>query len=283
MSTISASDEVFARAGRSRRVTGGLVVAGLLALLVAGVSWAADGHKVLWSYHGQGTAPEFWGTLNHGECSIADTGREQSPINVDQSQTVTDAALGSLVFQYRANNPAAEPAEIINNGHTIQVNLPEGNTLEFGGKTWNLKQFHFHVPSEHTFDGEHASMEGHLVHKDADGNLLVVGVFFLATGTNSLINQVFHAAPEASHDAHAPGKQASFAVNPADMLPADQRYYTFQGSLTTPPCTEGVTWILLESGVDVDAGDVLHLWETFDGSTNRPTQPLYNRTVREGL
>ena len=232
-----------------------------------------------WSYHGEGTSPEFWGTMNSA-WAVAKDGKEQSPINIDTTKVVADGSLGALVFNYQNNARQLTHPEIINNGHTVQVNLPDGNTLTFGGKAWTLAQFHFHAPSEHEIDGHGSAAEGHLVHQDAGGNLLVVGALYESGAANELIHKVFAAAPAASH--RAEGVTPSFTINPMDLLPGEKSYYTYPGSLTTPPCTEGATWVVLQHGTTIGAEDALFMTETFHGSTNRPVQPLHDRTVRSG-
>ena len=151
--------------------------------------------------------------------------------------------LPAIQFEYK---PTA--LRIINNGHTIEVVYAPGSFMRVGYKRYELKQFHFHHPSEESIKGKRYPMELHLVHSDAQGNLAVVSVLLEEGAANALIETLWGLAPKAA----GPEKvDDAVQINAADLLPANRSYYSFAGSLTTPPCTEGVSWFVLETPVKV--------------------------------
>lgn len=265
---------------RARRVRSAR--AGTVALLSLAVVGGLGGVVAAthWSYHEPGTGPEQWGKLDPA-WAVADTGREQSPINIETAKTVANGELPPLKFNYQA---VTEGATVVNNGHTVQLNLPAGQTLDFGGTVYHLLQFHFHAPSENTIDGQHLPLCVHMVHKSEAGKLLVVGVLYRNGKPNHLIDEVFEAVGHGGgHGQHgAEPAPVKFAVDPNVLLPAGRGYYNFPGSLTTPPCSEGVTWVVMQEIAESDpaiAGTILGL---FGGPTNRPVQPLNDRVVQLG-
>jgi len=218
-----------------------------------------------WGYGGEG-APKNWGHLDPQFAACAG-GKAQSPIDVARS---TKGDLKPLAFDYRGG-----PAEILNNGHTIQVNYPPGSTLTAGGRRFELKQFHFHAPSENTFNGRHFPLEGHLVHADKDGKLAVVAVMFSEGPANPLLAALWKAMP-------AKEGEKKTLVGPRSalqMLPAERDYYQFAGSLTTPPCTEGVLWLLIKQPATASKAQVEAFTKTMGFANNRPVQPLNARQV----
>jgi carbonic anhydrase len=224
----------------------------------------STGHP--WSYDGS-TGPEHWGELAP-EFRIAKEGREQSPI--DLSDSVPDRDVKPLVVKY---HPCT--LEILNNGHTIQVNVPEGNTLRVGEKEYQLLQFHFHTPSEHTLNRKHFPLEVHFVHKDTDGHLAVVGVFLKEGARNTTIEKIWDRIPSAQS---GPTLISDIIIMPGDLLPKDLSYYAYSGSLTTPPCTEGVRWDVVIEPVEVSSDQIRKFSEVYPHN-NRPVQPLFDRTV----
>ena len=217
-----------------------------------------------WSYTGK-TNPAHWSELDEAN-SACKLSKEQSPINI-VSAKATKAALAPLEFNY-----AAGSAEVVNNGHTMQVNLPQGSTLKAGDTTANLLQFHFHTPSEEKINGVRYPMVAHFVHKTADGKLSVVAVLFKEGKANATLAPVFAALP-------AEGKNAELAkFDPAAILPADHHYYKFTGSLTTPPCSDGVQWQVLKQPVELSKAQ-LAAFHHFYKMNARPVQPLYGRLV----
>ncbi|HGX91825.1 MAG TPA: carbonic anhydrase family protein [Candidatus Tenderia sp.] len=224
-------------------------------------------HAVHWSYEGE-SAPWNWGSLKP-EFSACDEGKSQSPIDISQ---VTISALPDIEFNY-----SESPLEIVNNGHTIQANYAPGSSMVVGGKQYELLQFHFHSPSENTIGGKAYDMVAHLVHKAEDGQLGVIAVMFKAGDkVNSTIGKLWLNMPEESGVTNqVPGVK----INAADLLPPDMTYFNFSGSLTTPPCSEGVNWIVLATPQSVSTEQVKQFTHLFPLST-RPVQPLNGRVVR---
>jgi carbonic anhydrase len=231
--------------------------------------------------------PDHWGELSpawrtcgaeiQGLDGFQETGKRQSPIDISST---TRAKLPNLMFFYEDT-----PFEIENNGHTIEIPYEAGSELRVGGEVHTLKQFHFHAPSEHTINGQHADMEVHLVHSDALGNNAVLGILLNAgNNPNDLIDEIFEHAPEDEGSIDAGG-----TLNAEDLLPGSLGYYTYTGSLTTPACTEGARWWVLRRPVQVsaDAVDTLHeLISGFPGyegysQNNRPVRPLNGRVILE--
>jgi carbonic anhydrase len=212
------------------------------------------------------TGPAHWGDLSP-DFATCKLGVSQSPIDL------TDAAAETphqLEFRY-----APSPLTVVNTGHTIQVDIAPGSTLVADGEEFALQQFHFHRLSEHSVDGQAADVELHLVHADYAGNLAVVGVFLVIGRQNLALEPVWAHIPE-----QADAKQVveGAEINAADLLPADHSYYSYTGSLTTPPCSEGVRWFVLQSPVEVSQEQENRFAAFYPGNA-RPTQPLNGRQV----
>jgi carbonic anhydrase len=228
---------------------------------------ASDSHsqQVHWGYKGAG-APELWGTLS-SEYGLCGTGRNQSPINLVD---FIEAELPPLTFNY-----AGMAVQLVNNGHTIQADYHPGSTLVVDGRVFHLKQFHFHSPSENLIGGEAFPMEAHFVHADSNGNLAVVAVMFKTGATNKKLADLWAQMPDV-----AGGKEVlASAVKATDLLPEDRDYYRFNGSLTTPPCSQGVIWLVMKQPLTVSTGQVNQFSTVMGGPNNRPVQPLNARTV----
>jgi carbonic anhydrase len=221
-------------------------------------------HEAHWSYTGDG-APQYWGELKD-EFLTCKTGKNQSPIDISPV-VITD--LPDLETNYQ---PVS--LKVINNGHTIQVPY-SGSTLTIDGQSYDLIQFHFHSPSEHTIGGKAYDMVAHLVHQNTDGGLAVIGVLFEEGDANPVIETIWAHLPDTNAESEAPDVQ----VNVADLLPANHVYAQYSGSLTTPPCSEGVHWMVMLTPVTVSRDQVDAFLELFPHST-RPTQPLNGRVVR---
>jgi carbonic anhydrase len=234
-------------------------------MLMVGTAFAG-GHGTHWGYTGH-EGPEFWGDLSH-EYATCKSGRNQSPINITN---VTESELSPIVFNYNA-----VPMSIVNNGHTIQVNYAAGSTITVDGQTFNLLQFHFHTPSENIVEGNSFPMEAHLVHADKDGNLAVVAVLFQEGMSNPFIETIWAHMPEKVGETK---DLSDVHLNAADMLPSDKAYYRFNGSLTTPPCTEGVRWMVLKSPEPVSTSQAGKLNKVLGVDNNRPVQPVNARPV----
>lgn len=236
----------------------------MLVGMITSVSPALAEGPVHWSYEGA-EGPEHWGELSP-DFAACSTGTEQTPIEVPSTTVVNPA---DITFNYQ---PTA--LNILNNGHTVQVNYDQGSSIEVGGKTYNLLQFHFHTPSEHTMDNQHTDLELHLVHQSADKQLAVVGVMLKRGSDNPAYAPVFGNMPAQVSEA-AP--VSGVTVNAADLLPAERTYYRYNGSLTTPPCSEGVQWLLMNTPVELSEAQVTAFQQIFHGNA-RPIQPINERT-----
>lgn len=222
---------------------------------------------VAWSYQGA-TGPQRWGDLDPAWI-LAKTGRQQSPVDIAPARAVrSDGA--PLEVRYEPTT-----LEILNNGHTIEDDYHGGGTLTVAGHAYRLAQFHFHSPSEHTIDGRHAPMEMHLVHKDADGKLAVIGVLVEEGPANPALAALWeHLPAQAGRAKEYEGVQ----VDASKLLPASLASYRYAGSLTTPPCSEGVAWFVLQEPIRASAEQIAAFRAVISGN-NRPTQPLHGRTI----
>jgi len=220
-----------------------------------------------WSYSGQ-EGPNEWGKLDSSYAACS-SGRTQSPIDIEGAKK---GDLPALKFDYNS-----VPLNIIDNGHTIQVNYPKGSTLMAGDKTFTFKQFHFHHPSEEHVNGHGYDMVAHLVHADAEGRLAVVAVFLKKGNSSGLIDLVWKNIPKEKEKAV---NVSGATVNAKDLLPADHGYYTFAGSLTTPPCSEGVTWYVMKTPVDLSEAQVAAFNKLYPGNA-RPIQATNGREILE--
>lgn len=217
-----------------------------------------------WGYSGH-TGPAHWGELSP-DFILAKTGKQQSPIDIRNAQS----ARGILQIDY---NPTT--LEIVNNGHAIQLNYKKGSFLKMDGATYELKQFHIHSPSEHTVNGEYFDMEIHLVHISDAGKIAVAGVLFKQGKKNVFLEKFWKMLPE------TPGERIldkTLNLNAADVLPANKTYYAYDGSLTTPPCSEGVKWYVLSEPAEISAEQLAEFQKLYKGNF-RPVQPLNGRII----
>ncbi|MCI0491109.1 MAG: carbonic anhydrase family protein [Blastocatellia bacterium] len=219
-----------------------------------------------WSYKGV-EGPESWGNLKpeYEACSI---GKSQSPIDI------TDASpqdLPAITFDYR---PSA--LSVLNNGHTIEVRYDAGSSIEVEGGTYALKQFHFHGPSEHTLKSAHSPMEVHLVHENDAMQLAVVGILIDSGSENQALLPVWNNLPKEPGQERKP---EGVKVDAKSLLPTEHLYYRYDGSLTTPPCSEGVKWFVLTKAIEMSNKQVASFKVLFDHN-NRPVQPLNGRIIR---
>jgi carbonic anhydrase len=242
-----------------------LLLALMLLLSATGQVFAEDVH---WSYEGE-DGPAHWGDLSP-EFAACAAGMEQSPIYL---ASMAEANPADLKFAYQSS-----PLTIVNNGHTVQVNYAEGSTLQVNGQTYNLLQFHFHNLSEHTVDGGATPMEAHFVHSNDAGELAVVGVFLAEGAESSALAPVFANMPA---DADDPVMVDGVTVDAGTILPADQSYWRYNGSLTTPPCSEGVKWLVMTTPVEVSAEQVAVFTDIHSGNA-RPVQPMNERSMIVG-
>jgi len=217
-----------------------------------------------WGYEGP-QAPEHWSSLDPG-FAVCSNGREQSPIDLTGAER---EALSEIVFEY-----APSPISLLNTGNTIQVDYHAGSGIVLDGTRYGLTQFHFHHRSEHTVDGADFPLELHLVHADAGGALAVVGVFLEEGGANEALAPVWrHLPAEAGPVALVQG-----TVDAAALLPERRTTWRYRGSLTTPPCSEGVSWLMMTEPVTASREQVEAFSALFPVN-NRPVQPLNGRRL----
>jgi len=250
------------------RVRARMIAAALLGAMAgaAGPAPAADAGAPHWSYTGHG-GPGHWAGLD-AAYAVCGTGERQSPIDIEQATT---KALPAIEFAYQPL-----PLAVNDNGHTFQVNAPAGSGgITVGGEHYDLVQFHFHRPSEEAIHGHHYAMVAHLVHKNAKGELAVVAVLIHQGGSNAFLKPVFDHFP-ASGTAQA--SVAGATLNLGDFLPKGRGYYTFEGSLTTPPCSESVRWFVLKSPVEASPEQVAQFAARYAHNA-RPLKPLNDREV----
>lgn len=230
-------------------------------------------HHAQWSYEGA-HGPAHWGEVDP-HARVCQTGTEQSPIDIRSSRLLRIPWLDPLQIGYKPSK-----ARLVNNGHTYQINYEPGSMMTFNGQKYELVQFQFHTPSEHWVDGRQAAMEMQIVHVTPDVNrsLAIVGVFFVEGPENPFLSKFWHQMP----DKPGPEIASEIVINAADVLPRNLRYYQYDGSLTTPPCTEGVKWILLKQPVTASRAQIEKFSQTF-GMNARPPQPVNDRWIKEEL
>jgi carbonic anhydrase len=241
------------------------------AAMAAGPGTAAENHgtDVHWAYEGE-NGPQAWGKLKP-EFNLCAIGKRQSPINIEEGVTLQGPA-EPLLFNYSPSN-----GTVVNNGHTIQVDVQGNNSITVRGGRYRLVQFHFHTPSEEQINFRRAAMVAHLVHRSEDGQLAVVAVLLEPGTASALIDKVWTYMPLEVNDRV---RMPNDMLNLNELLPADQRYYQFMGSLTTPPCTEGVLWMVLKQPMSISRTQ-LKLFTQLYPNNARPVQPLNDRPVRD--
>jgi carbonic anhydrase len=220
-----------------------------------------------WDY-GSALGPAHWGNLKP-EFAQCKSGHHQSPIDIERP---VKGDLPSLTFDYHPS-----PLRIVDNGHTIMVNYAPGSSLRVGGRQYALKQFHFHRPSEESVHGKRYEMSVHLVHADASGELAVVAILLERGREQPLLRQLWNDLPKEKEQEEV---RADVQIDVARLLPSEGGYYTFEGSLTTPPCSEGVTWYVLKQPVSVSPDEVERFSKLYHDDA-RPVQALNDRVVKE--
>lgn len=236
--------------------------------LAAYTSAYAGGGKKHWGYEGV-EGPEHWGELSK-EYKACSEGKKQSPINITGAK---GADLKNIKFEYKPSR-----INILNNGHTVQVDYDKGSSITVDGQEFKLLQFHFHTPSEHVVGGESFNMEMHLVHKSNKGGLAVVGVLIREGEENPAFAVMWGHLPEKAHTKKSLNEQ----VNAKDLLPGNRAYYKYSGSLTTPPCSEGVRWHVLTTPIEMSAEQIEAI-EAIMHMNNRPVQPLHGRSLEKDV
>ena len=229
----------------------------------------AGGHgAVHWSYGGA-DGPEHWGDLS-SDFAACKAGRMQSPIDISAAATGLSVGAPGHEIHY-----GESPLKILHNGHTVQLNYAPGSSMAIEGHPYDLLQFHFHAPSEHTVDGKPFAMEVHFVHADSHGELAVIGVMIAEGAENAALAEAWAHMP-----AHQTAEEtvANVSVNAAAILPPDGRYHHYKGSLTTPPCSENVRWFVLSEPISMSAGQIAK-FEAAAAPNARPVQPLNARLL----
>ncbi|MCE9599414.1 MAG: carbonic anhydrase family protein [Spirochaetia bacterium] len=216
----------------------------------------------------QGLTESHWGYEKPDAWEgICNAGRLQSPIDI---QRTTRASIDELKFDY-----SELPLKVSNNGHTVQVDAAGTGGMSIGETRFNLIQYHFHIRSEHAIKGATSDMEVHFVHKDASGNIAVVGVLLKKGEMNPLFKTILDMAPKEK------GEKGGGAMgNPGEFMPLNKGYYTYVGSLTTPDCREGLKWIVMKQPVEISDSQIKAFRDLFK-SNARPVQALNNRIVLE--
>jgi carbonic anhydrase len=227
---------------------------------------AAPAHAPHWDYQGM-AGPESWGKLQ-AEFSKCSAGTRQSPIDIRDGVKVQ---LDPVQFDYKPSG-----FRVLDNGHTVQVNVASGNSIEVLGRRYDLLQFHFHRPSEERINGRQFDMVAHLVHKDIDGRLAVVAVLLDRGSAQAVVQTVWNNLPLEKGEEVA----AKTALDLNALLPADRSYYTYMGSLTTPPCSEGVLWMVMKNPVPISA-EQIGIFARLYPMNARPIQQASGRLIKE--
>lgn len=230
-----------------------------------GINIPEDCTGIAWHYEGK-SGPEEWQFLcvGYAECG----GTTQSPINI--IQPATSSGSGNLSLNY-----VSSTTDIVNNGHTIQFNYNSGSTMQWRGQAWELLQFHMHTASEHTINGASYPMEAHFVHKNQAGELAVIGILFESGQASAFFNPFMSTLPTTK--GQTVKTPTTYTVK--DVFPASLGHYQYDGSLTTPPCSKGVNWIVLRQTMTASAAQITQ-FKTIMKQNNRPVQSLNGRQVK---
>ena len=236
-------------------------------ILIAGlVGCSTSPNHKHWAYD-DAEGPKHWAELSESY-SVCGNGKNQSPVNI---QDTIESEFDTLTFNYRSNM-----SNILHNGHTVMINIVPGSLFSDGIETFELKQFHFHTPSEHLIAGKSFPLEAHFVHTDDQGNLAVIAVLFEVGDENPAIKKLWSTLPKHSGDQHSlPGTAHDYLK----LLPQKMDFYRYNGSLTTPPCSEGVRWFVFKQPVSVSKGQIDTFYKAIGHSNNRPVQTLYGREI----
>lgn len=223
-----------------------------------------------WTYRGE-SGPDHWAGLNPA-FATCNSGQAQSPIDLE-SRDAKPGKAGEFNIDYEKGAVA-----LVNNGHTVQANVSDDkDTVNFNGDTYRLEQFHFHSPSEHMTDGNRFPLEIHFVNDDAHKRVLVVGVMVKLGAENESLAPVFRSLPPKSEKVPA-SAGAPIPVDLASVLPKNHEAYVYRGSLTTPPCTEGVQWVVLAQPIQMSKEQIASFTKMFPDN-HRPLQKINGREV----
>ncbi|CAA6822786.1 MAG: Carbonic anhydrase (EC [uncultured Sulfurovum sp.] len=222
-----------------------------------------------WGYTAD-VGPSHWGKLNT-KFRMCSEGNTQSPINI---LPTSDIDLPALDLNYTTGSKS-----VINNGHTVQVNIEDGSVFNIEGMAYKLKQFHFHTPSENNINGASFPLEAHFVHATDDGKLAVVAVMFKEGDANPILTKVWKKLPTLEV-----GKAVSCGLSAKEvkaLMPTDKDYYKFMGSLTTPPCSEEVKWHVFKTPLTISKAQIETFFKLYGHGNNRPVQATHKRIIEE--
>jgi carbonic anhydrase len=235
-----------------------------LSLIVSNLAFADD---IRWTYQGLGN-PEQWGKLKP-DFILCEIGKNQTPINLIENEMI-EAELLPIEFSYKN-----AIASVVNNGHAIQINYPQGSSISIEGKVFNLMQFHFHTPSENKINGKSFPLELHLVHKSDKAEIAVIGIMFDVGNTNEMIDSIWKKVSSKENEEI----QLEQELNLMNLLPEDKSYFRFNGSLTVPPCSEGVRWFVMKKPLTASQAQIYQFkgWMKHDNA--RPLQSINARPI----
>ena len=236
-------------------------------LISKSTSSHASGHSTHWGYDGE-NGPLHWGELKSAY-QTCQTGNRQSPININIKETIDSNTLDDIFVSY-----GDVELNIVNNGHTIQVNSDGSSKALLGGKEFKLLQYHFHALSEHTINDKHSAMEVHLVHQSEDGELAVIGIMMNKGKHNNALEKMFELMPKHSDESI----KSKYTINANNLLPKDKGYFHYVGSLTTPPCTQIVQWYVLKNHITISNEQLQKFHSLYNGNY-RPIQKIGTRKI----
>jgi carbonic anhydrase len=218
-----------------------------------------------WGYEGE-VGPLHWGDLEE-KYFMCKEGKNQSPVDITGARAVEKKHIG---FSYYVGGD-----DVIYNGHAVQVNYRPGSSVTIDGHKFELKQYHFHTPSENTIDGKHFPMEAHFVHADKNGNLAVLALMFKEGAPNPELDKILEVLSRKKGE----DKKMIHPGNASALMPMDVDYYRYNGSLTTPPCSEGVVWIVFKKPVTASPAQIMAIHNEIGHNNNRPVQPINARVI----
>lgn len=255
-----------ARVAQQARAKKAAAAAATAAAVAAAAPPPQQFHSSHWSYEGE-TGPGNWGRLN-ADWAKCSTGKRQSPIDIRDGMKVE---LEQITFDYRPSS-----FNVTDNGHTVQVGMGSGNFITVQNRMYELMQFHFHRPSEERINGKGYEMVVHLVHKDGEGHYAVVALMLERGRPQNTIQTVWNNLPLEKLDTFSP----SIVIDPMELIPQRRDYFTFMGSLTTPPCTEGVLWLVMKEPIQASPAQMA-LFSRLYPLNARPIQPGSGRMIKE--
>jgi carbonic anhydrase len=229
---------------------------------------AGDAPKARWTYTGKATGPDRWHSLSpeYAQCAA---GKRQSPIDIVDPVRLQ---IEPLRFAYKRS-----PLRVVNDGYTVRVPFTPGSTVRVGVTSYELQELHFHKPAEERVAGRRFDMSAHLVHRSEDGRILVVAVLLMAGDENAFIRTLWNHLPL---DEGRTEENPDVKVDPTELLPKAQGFYTYMGSLHTPPCTEGVQWVVMKTPVMLSRTQIGVFGRLYETNA-RPIQPTHRRLVKE--